>query len=92
MTEKIATCCSVSGDCHSMSKEECVAKGCKSPTCKFMHAGEVREAVSKSIMIEKTNTDGKVKATVKTMTNGKEDVQNFEGTEAEVQAKIDALK
>jgi hypothetical protein len=32
----------------------------------------------------------KVKATIKTTINGKEDIQSFEGTDAEVQAKIDA--
>ena len=41
---------------------------------------------------EKSNIDGKVTATVTTTINGKQEVQNFEGTDAEVQAKIDALK
>ena len=36
--------------------------------------------------------DGKVKATVKITKDGKEEVSNFEGTEEEVQAQIDALK
>jgi K(+)-stimulated pyrophosphate-energized sodium pump len=34
----------------------------------------------------------KVKATIKTTINGKEDIQSFEGTDAEVQAKIDAAE
>jgi K(+)-stimulated pyrophosphate-energized sodium pump len=50
------------------------------------------EISSKEVSIEKSNIDGKVTATVITTINGKEEVQNFEGTDAEVQAKIDALK
>jgi K(+)-stimulated pyrophosphate-energized sodium pump len=46
---------------------------------------------SKEVSIKKTNVDGKVKATIKTTINGKEDIQSFEGTD-EVQAKIDAAK
>jgi K(+)-stimulated pyrophosphate-energized sodium pump len=55
-------------------------------------SGAVTGMVSKEVTIEKTNVDGKVKATIKTNINGKEDTQNFEGTDAEVQAKIDSLK
>jgi K(+)-stimulated pyrophosphate-energized sodium pump len=50
------------------------------------------ETSSKEISIEKSNIDGKATATVITIIDGKEEVQNFEGTDAEVQAKIDALK
>ena len=50
------------------------------------------EISSKEVSIEKSNIDGKVTATVKTIINGNEEVQKFEGTDAEVQAKIDALK
>ena len=46
----------------------------------------------KEVSIEKSNVDEKVNATVKTTINGKEETQVFEGTDAEVQAKIDALK
>lgn len=88
-----AACCSTSQMCTSMSLEECLAKGCESKTCRFMNpSGAATEMVSKEVMIEKTNVDGKVKATLKTTVNGKEDIQNFEGTDEEVQAKIDALK
>ena len=52
----------------------------------------VNTIVSKEFSVEKSNIDGKVTATVKTVINGKEEVQKFEGTDAEVQAKIDALK
>jgi len=53
--------------------------------------------VSKEISVEKTNVDGKVKATITTttVTNGAEPVSNtqtFEGTDAEVTAKLDELK
>ncbi|UFH35937.1 sodium-translocating pyrophosphatase [Flavobacterium acetivorans] len=88
-----ASCCVSSGTCHSMSKEECIANGCNSKSCKYMNSGNMMtETVSKEVSIEKINTDGKVKATVKTTTNGKSEVQVFEGTEAEVRAKIDGLK
>jgi len=86
--------CAEMTECHSMSKEECMEKGCKNTTCKFMNpeATTMTTATSKEVRIEKSNDNGKVTATVTTVTNGKEDVQNFEGTEEEVQAKIDALK
>lgn len=88
-----ASCCAVSEMCTSMSKEECLAKGCTSKTCKFMNAsGAATEMVSKEVTIEKTNVDGKVKATIQTNINGKVTVQNFEGTDEEVQTKIDSLK
>ena len=88
-----AACCASAEMCTSMSAAECLAKGCSSKTCKFMNAsGTATEMVSKEVSIEKTNVDGKVKATIKTTINGKEDIQNFEGTDAEVQAKIDSLK
>ena len=89
----IATCCATSEMCASMSKEECLAKGFDSKTCKFMNTAAMpNHMMSKEVSIEKTNVDGKVKATIKTTINGKEDIQNFEGTDAEVQAKIDSLK
>jgi K(+)-stimulated pyrophosphate-energized sodium pump len=80
--------------CNSMSKEECMEKGCTSKTCKFMNpeAAMMTKEVSKEVRIEKSNTNGKVTATVTTVVDGKEEVQNFEGTDEEVQAKIDALK
>jgi K(+)-stimulated pyrophosphate-energized sodium pump len=49
-----------------MSKE-CMEKGCESKTCKFMGAGTSETVTnSKEVSIEKTNVDGKVKATIKT--------------------------
>ncbi len=88
-----AACCATTEMCASMSKEECIAKGCDSKTCKFMNVSEaVTKIVSKEVSIEKTNVDGKVKATIKTSINGKVTIQSFEGTEEEVQTKIDSLK
>ncbi|MFV8392441.1 sodium-translocating pyrophosphatase [Flavobacterium sp. LB2P6] len=88
-----AACCASTEMCASMSKEECLAKGCDSKTCRFMNASEaVTKIVSKEVSIEKTNIDGKVKATIKTTINGKVTIQNFEGTDEEVQSKIDSLK
>ena len=90
------TCCSAMGECTSMSKEECIEKGCTSKTCKFMNQ-EVTEEVSKKVMVEKTKTDDEnVKATVKVVStvNGKESVEEFtfEGNEAEVDKEIKAIK
>ncbi|MBP4142850.1 sodium-translocating pyrophosphatase [Flavobacterium sp. P4023] len=87
-------CCATSEMCTSMSKEECLAKGCTSSSCKFMNAKSVAThfSSSKEVSIEKSNIDGKVTAIIKTTIDGKEEIQKFEGTDAEVQAKIDALK
>jgi K(+)-stimulated pyrophosphate-energized sodium pump len=76
-----------------MSAEECKAKGCTNKTCEHMNAAAMsNHMMSKEVSIEKTNVDGKVKATIKTNINGKVTVQNFEGTDEEVQTKIDSLK
>lgn len=88
-----AACCASTEMCTSMSKEECLAKGCDNKTCKFMNPTEAAtEMISKEVSIEKVNVDGKVTATIKKNINGKVTVQNFEGTDEEVQTKIDALK
>jgi K(+)-stimulated pyrophosphate-energized sodium pump len=93
VTDKVAiSCCADMGECSSMSKEECIEKGCTSKTCIFMNQTEMTKEVSKKVMIEKSSVDGKVSATVTTDVNGVSDTQTFEGTEEEVQAKIDALK
>ena len=92
VSDKVA-CCASTEMCASMSKEECLAKGCTNANCKFIDSKTMEMlTTSKEVAIEKTNVDGKVKATIKTTINGKEDIQSFEGTDAEVQAKIDALK
>ncbi len=96
ITDKAPCCAEMTAECTSMSKEECLEKGCKSATCKFMNTSEVNQEVSKQVNIEKTNLDGKVKATVTTTTtqNGitKDSVQVFEGTDAEVSTQLEAFK
>ena len=84
--------CTEDMTCTSMSKEECIEKGCKSSTCKFMNATQVKEEISRKIMIEKSIDNGVTKAKVTTNENGTEKVLNFEGTDAEVQAKLDSIK
>ncbi len=48
--------------------------------------------MSNEVRIEKSNINGKVTAKVTKTVNGNSVVEQFEGTDAEVQAKIDALK
>jgi K(+)-stimulated pyrophosphate-energized sodium pump len=48
--------------------------------------------MDKNVRVEIINKDGKAKATVTTTVNGTSATQTFEGTEAEVKAKVDALK
>ncbi|HCQ12315.1 sodium-translocating pyrophosphatase [Flavobacterium sp.] len=135
---KKASCCTeMSAQCSSMSKEECIAKGCTSKTCANVNEsvtkcdmskcasmtkeecaamcdkngcspeekakcmamydetgkfkGEVKSEISKMVFMEKT-ADGKFKATVSNTVNGKVTEEIIEGTEAEVKAKVDALK
>ena len=90
------SCCSTMGECTSMSKEECIEKGCTNKDCKFMMQNDTKE-ISKNVMVEKTKTDdGNVKATVKVVStvDGKENIEefNFEGNEAEVDKEINAIK
>lgn len=47
---------------------------------------------SKDVRVEITNTNGKAKATVIKTVDGTSTTQTFEGTEAEVKAKVDAIK
>jgi K(+)-stimulated pyrophosphate-energized sodium pump len=49
-------------------------------------------ASTKDVRVEITNTNGKSKATITTIIDDKSTTQTFEGTEAEVKAKVDALK
>ena len=50
------SCCSTMGECTSMSKEECIEKGCTNKDCKFMMQNDTKE-ISKNVMVEKTKTD-----------------------------------
>jgi K(+)-stimulated pyrophosphate-energized sodium pump len=90
-----AACCSSTEMCASMTKEECIAKGCTNKNCKFMN--EETKEVSKNVSIEKSvNAEGKVVAsvTISSTENGetKTNTQSFEGTEEEVTAKIEEFK
>ncbi len=63
------------------AKKDCCAK----------KEGEM-QTMDKNVRVEIINKDGKAKATVTTTVNGTSATQTFEGTEAEVKAKVDALK
>ena len=91
----------------TMTKEECAAMcdkmGCtadEKATCMMMfdengkYNGPVKNVVkndTKKVTIEKSNTNGVAKVTVTTVVNGTSTSQVFEGSDAEVKAKIDAL-
>ena len=60
-------------------KDDCCAKGEMTST-------------EKNVKVVITNTNGKAKATVTTTVNGTAASETFEGTEAEVKAKVEALK
>jgi K(+)-stimulated pyrophosphate-energized sodium pump len=90
--------------CATMTKDECAAmcdkNGCSAEDkakCMAMYdengkfKGEVKNEISKMVFMEKTD-NGKVKATVSKTINGKVTEETFEGTEAEVKAKVEALK
>jgi K(+)-stimulated pyrophosphate-energized sodium pump len=63
-------------------KDDCCAKkGAKAPT-----------AAEKNVKVIITNTNGKAKATVTTTVGGTSTSETFQGTEAEVMAKVEALK
>jgi len=49
-------------------------------------------STTKDVRVEITNNNGKSTATVTTTVGGTATTQKFEGTEAEVKAKVDALK
>ncbi|MBX9886427.1 MAG: sodium-translocating pyrophosphatase [Flavobacteriaceae bacterium] len=88
----VATCCMMSDKCTSMSKEECVAKGCKSTTCKFMNPGSMHAAMQENITFEIKNDNGVVVGTYTKISNGETTTQTFNGTEEEVKAQLNALK
>jgi K(+)-stimulated pyrophosphate-energized sodium pump len=90
--------------CATMTKEECAAmcdeNGCSAEDkakCMAMYdengkfKGEVKENISVKVIMEKVSND-KVKATVTKTNNGKVTEEIIEGTEAEVKAKVDAVK
>jgi K(+)-stimulated pyrophosphate-energized sodium pump len=90
--------------CATMTKEECAAmcdkNGCSAEDkakCMAMYdengkfIGEVKNEVSVKVVMEKSSDD-KVKATVTKTSNGVSTEEIIEGTEAEVKAKVDAIK
>ena len=90
--------------CATMTKDECAAmcdkNGCSAEDkakCMEMYddngkfKGEVKQEVSTKVIMEK-QANGKVKATVTKSTNGVSTSEVIEGTEAEVKAKVDAIK
>jgi K(+)-stimulated pyrophosphate-energized sodium pump len=97
----MASCCEVSsGKCQSVSKDECIAKGCTNTTCEHMMAAnttEIKHDVKKNISVDKNNSNGVVRATatVTTITDGGapvEDKKEFSGTMEEVDAQIAAFR
>jgi K(+)-stimulated pyrophosphate-energized sodium pump len=90
--------------CATMTKDECAAmcdkNGCSpedKAKCMAMYddngkyKGEVKQEISTKVIMEKGD-NGKVKATVTKSTNGVSTSEVIEGTEAEVKAKVDAIK
>ena len=67
-------------------KEDCCVKAKKTDCFDTSKLGQ------KEVRVEITNTNGKAKATVTTTVNKTSTTQTFEGTEAEVKAKVEALK
>ena len=93
--EECAKMCDENG-CTAEEKEMCMAQY----DADGKYAGNEMECCTKKVTkttstnevrIEKTNNNGKVNATVTTTVNGKVATQTFEGTDAEVQAQLDAL-
>ncbi|MGZ9674884.1 sodium-translocating pyrophosphatase [Flavobacterium sp. GNP001] len=88
-------------ECAAMCKkngcsEECTQKCLSMYDAAGKYIGGATKTVSmtssKDLRIELSNENGKTKATVTMTENGKTTKQTFEGTDAEVQAKIDSLK
>ncbi|PWA07960.1 sodium-translocating pyrophosphatase [Flavobacterium laiguense] len=82
--------------CSPEEKEMCLSHYDKDG--KFVaHKGKaccVKKTMSmgSEVRIEKTNLNGKVSATITTTVNGNVVVKQFQGTDAEVEAQIDAVK
>ena len=59
---------------------------------KYIRKASVSAKTDVKVIIEKTVTNGKTQATVTKVVNGVSASEIFKGTDAEVQAKIDAMK
>jgi K(+)-stimulated pyrophosphate-energized sodium pump len=95
----MGSCCAKDAEmvvCSSHSTAECESKGCANPNCKMLSGEAIGVPLANEISIEKSNNNGKVKAIVKTTktVNGKTVIATevYEGTEAEVEAKIELFK
>jgi K(+)-stimulated pyrophosphate-energized sodium pump len=81
--------------CTATEKEMCLSH--YDANGKFV-AGDMKACCAakaesvKEVRIETTNNDGKVKSIVTTKTDGKVDTQVYEGTQDEVNAKLDELR
>jgi K(+)-stimulated pyrophosphate-energized sodium pump len=81
--------------CTAAEKEMCLSH--YDANGKFV-AGDMKACCAakaesvKEVRIETTNNDGKVKSIVTTKTDGKVDTQVYEGTQDEVNAKLDELR
>jgi K(+)-stimulated pyrophosphate-energized sodium pump len=64
----------------------------KKDDCCAKKGMKIETPMGKEVRVEITNTNGKAKATVTTTVNGTSATETFEGTEAEVKAKVAALK
>jgi K(+)-stimulated pyrophosphate-energized sodium pump len=92
--EECAKMCDEVG-CTAAEKEMCLSH--YDANGKFV-AGDMKACCAakaenvKEVRIETTNNDGKVKSIVTTKTDGKVDTQVYEGTQDEVNAKLDELR
>ncbi|MES2411154.1 MAG: sodium-translocating pyrophosphatase [Bacteroidota bacterium] len=98
--EECAAMCDSLG-CNEAEKAACLshydADGkfiAKKDDCCAEEGGAPKAAVNmeKNVKVVITNANGKAKATVTTTVNGTSTSETFEGTEAEVKAKVEALK
>ncbi|MBS1533637.1 MAG: sodium-translocating pyrophosphatase [Bacteroidetes bacterium] len=97
--EECAKMCDSLG-CTPEQKEACLSHygadgkfiADEKPSCCAKKGMAEAGAEQKTVRVEITNNNGKAKATVTTSVNGTSTTQSFEGTEAEVKAKVDALK
>jgi K(+)-stimulated pyrophosphate-energized sodium pump len=103
----VSKCGDISGMTKEECIKMCKEKGCsaeETAKClahydangKYVHQKtdcfDTSKYEKKSVRVEITNVDGKTKGTVTKTENGKTTTEVYEGTEEEVQAKIDAVK
>ncbi len=75
-----------------IKKTSCVDMTEKKDDCCAKKGAMAPSTAAKNVKVVITNTNGKAKATVTTTVNGTSATESFEGTEAEVKAKVEALK